>query len=106
MTLLVDKIIRPILTEKSLAQAKSGRYTFEVRIDANKNQIREALNSSLGVKVKNIKTSILKEETRIITKSRRQVTGRKWKKATVELTEGKITMFEIGEVEDKKNAKE
>lgn len=105
MALLVDKIIRPILTEKSLAAAKIGRYTFEVSLDANKDQIKEALNTSLGVKVKNIKTAILKEESRVIPKSRRRVNGRKWKKAIVELIEGKFDMFEIGsgETDDKKS---
>jgi large subunit ribosomal protein L23 len=95
MSTLTDKIIRPILTEKSLDLAKNGRYTFEVDLKANKDQIKKALNDNLKVKVKSIKTAIQKDASRLVPKSRRQVAGRVWKKAIVEISEGKITMFEI-----------
>jgi hypothetical protein len=46
----------------------------------------------------------MKIETRVIAKSRRQVAGRKWKKAIVELSDGKIDMFEIsGGTDDQKS---
>ena len=102
--MLTDKIIRPILTEKSLTMAKGGRYTFEVSLGANKNQIRQALQDSLGVKVRTVKTAVQKEARRILAKSRRQMPGKLWKKAVVEISEGKITMFEIvGDDNDKKS---
>lgn len=104
MANVVDKVIRPILSEKTLASAKIGRYTFEVQLDASKDAIKEALKTALGVKVKTVKTAIMKDSTRIIAKSRHQVPGRKWKKAVVELSEGKIDMFEItGGTDDQKS---
>jgi large subunit ribosomal protein L23 len=101
---LVDLIRRPILTEKSLDDARRGRYTFEVNLKANKDQIKEALKSSLNVKVKTVKTMIVKEEKRLIPKSRRTVEGRVWKKAIVELSDGKLSMFEVGGGEDDKKS--
>lgn len=101
---LTDKIFRPILTEKSLAQARLGRYTFEVSVAANKNQIREALENAFSVKVKKVRTAISKEAVRLIAKSRRQVPGSVWKKATVELSSGKLSLFEISGGEDDKKS--
>lgn len=101
---LTDKIVRPILTEKSLAQARAGRYTFEVAVSANKNQIKEALENAFSVKVKTIKTSIQKKAIRVIAKSRRQVPGHTWKKATVEISSGKLSLFEISGGEDDKKS--
>lgn len=99
-----DNIIRPILTEKSLAQASLGRYTFEVALGASKDVIKLALHEAFGVKVKTVKTAIQKEAARVIAKNRRRRPGRLWKKATVELSEGKISMFETkGTADDKKS---
>ena len=101
---LTDKIVRPILTEKSLAQARLGRYTFEVSLSANKNQIKEALENAFSVKVKTVRTAIQKEALRFIPKSRRQVPGAVWKKATVEISSGKLSLFEISGGEDDKKS--
>lgn len=91
-----DLIIKPIITEKSLDDARGGRYTFEVQLKANKNQIRQALDKAFDVKVRTIKTAVTKEKRRTIAKTRHQVSGRVWKKATVQLSSGKLTMFEVG----------
>ncbi len=48
---------RPIITEKSLDQARTAnKYTFEVARTANKDQIVEAVESLFGVSVQGINT--------------------------------------------------
>lgn len=55
-------IIRPLVTEKSSHQARSsseqrgGAYSFEVHLDANKAQIRNAVEKIYGVKVLDVRT--------------------------------------------------
>lgn len=78
---------RPIITEKSqMAKEKNNEYTFEVDKRANKPVIRKAIEDLFGVKVVDIKTSLLKPYTKM-----RQ--GRKYKtsyvkKAVVKLLSG------------------
>jgi len=56
-------IIRPLVTEKSSFQARQsskrggGTYAFEVHPDANKIQIKEAVERIYGVKVVEVRTS-------------------------------------------------
>jgi len=61
-------IRRPILTEKSHDMASAGgeedpskkRYTFEVHVKANKQQIKKAVEAAFGVEVDAINTMIVK----------------------------------------------
>ncbi|RMF75181.1 MAG: 50S ribosomal protein L23 [Planctomycetota bacterium] len=55
-------IIKPVVTEKSTHAAghhsarRGGAYTFEVHPDANKAQIRDAVEKIYGVKVLDVRT--------------------------------------------------
>ena len=52
-----DIILRPIVSEKSYALLESGAYTFEVRPDANKTQVKIAIEQIFdGVKVDSVNT--------------------------------------------------
>ena len=52
-----DIIKRPVLTEKSYEDMASKKYTFEVAIDANKTEIKAALEEIFeGVKVESVNT--------------------------------------------------
>ncbi len=52
-----DIIKRPVLTEKSYEDMASKKYTFEVAIDANKTEIKAALEEIFeGVKVDSVNT--------------------------------------------------
>jgi large subunit ribosomal protein L23 len=56
-------LIRPLVTEKSTHQARQtarehgGTYSFEVHPEANKAQIRDAVEKIYGVKVVDVRTS-------------------------------------------------
>jgi len=89
-----DIIIRPVISEK----ADEGRelentYAFEVRRDANKIEIRQAVESVFQVKVKNVTTLVNRGKMRRVGKHEGQ--KRNWKKAYVTLVEGhSIQIFE------------
>lgn len=81
-----DVILKPVITEKSMAGMADKKYTFYVHTDANKSQIKEAVEKMFdGAKVKSISTMNLEGKNR----RRGVVTGKtaKRKKAVVQLTE-------------------
>lgn len=59
-----DIIRRPLITEKSTMASENGAVVFEVAIDANKPQIKAAVEALFGVKVKAVNTTILKGKTK------------------------------------------
>ena len=81
-----DIIRKPLVTEKSTMASENGAVVFEVSIDSNKPQIKEAVEALFGVKVKAVNTSITKGKN----KRFRGVVGRRKdvKKAFVTLEDG------------------
>jgi large subunit ribosomal protein L23 len=51
-----DIILAPIVSEKSYGLLESGRYTFVVHPDANKTQVKIAVEQIFGVKVTSVNT--------------------------------------------------
>ena len=51
-----DILFRPILTEKSLSMHGDMRYTFQVHPDANKIEIKQAVEKVFGVQVAKVHT--------------------------------------------------
>jgi len=49
-------IIRPVVSEKSYDLIESNVYTFVVHPDANKTQIRQAIEAIFGVRVLKVNT--------------------------------------------------
>jgi len=81
-----DVILKPVVTEKSMNAMAEKKYTFLVHPEANKSQIKEAVEKMFdGAKVKSVNT--LKQDGK--TKRRGLVYGKtaKIKKAIVTLTE-------------------
>ncbi|MBS7158919.1 MAG: 50S ribosomal protein L23 [Collinsella phocaeensis] len=79
-------IIRPVVSERSFSEMEQNKYTFEVHKDANKFQIKDAVEEIFGVKVTRVNTLIVKPKTKRV----RYVAGktRSWKKAVVTVAEG------------------
>jgi large subunit ribosomal protein L23 len=83
---LYDVIRKPIVTEKATMASENNAVVFEVSIDANKPQIKEAVESLFNVKVKAVNTTITKGKVK---RFRGQLGKRKdVKKAYVTLEEG------------------
>ena len=81
-----DIILKPIITEQSMEATEEKKYVFQVATDANKSEIKKAVEEIFGVKVEKVNT------LRMEGKMKRQgaaPAGRRasWKKAMVTLTE-------------------
>lgn len=91
-------IKKPIFTEKSLREAASGVYTFEVDKKASKRQIKEEIEKMFDVHVSGVNTSKLPGKKRRAGKRRLSFKTPEIKKARVTLLEKEtIDLFEIGE---------
>jgi large subunit ribosomal protein L23 len=55
-----DVIRKPVITEKATMASEANTVVFEVAMDSTKPQIKEAVESVFGVKVKAVNTSITK----------------------------------------------
>ena len=51
-----DIIVRPVITEQSMADVADKKYVFQVAIDANKCEIKAAVEQIFGVKVAKVNT--------------------------------------------------
>ena len=88
-----DVILKPVITEKSMEDMSAKKYTFLVHPEANKTQIKEAVEKMFeGTKVKSEGTKVAKVNTMNLdgkTRRRGNVFGKTAakKKAIVQLTE-------------------
>ncbi|KAB2902810.1 MAG: 50S ribosomal protein L23 [Anaerolineae bacterium] len=92
---LYDVIRRPIITEKAnLASDTRNQYTFEVDINANKIQIKDAIEIIFDVDVMGVNTMVMAPK-----RGRRgrkfYIRKKKWKKAIVTIAKGQqIPLFD------------
>jgi len=93
-TSLHDILLRPVISEKSVLETERNNYTFAVARDANKFQIREAVEAEFKVNVVGVRVITVKPKQK--RRGRRQmgiVSG--WRKAVVTIEAGqKIELFE------------
>jgi large subunit ribosomal protein L23 len=91
MKSVYDIIIRPIITEQSMEQTDIKKYAFEVARDANKIEIKNAVEAIFGVKVEKVTTLNMQGKEK---RTGRYPAGRRasWKKAVVRLTEDSKTI--------------
>ncbi|HET8655061.1 MAG TPA: 50S ribosomal protein L23 [Longimicrobiaceae bacterium] len=91
---IYDVIVRPVITEKSTEQLDRMRvYTFVVACQANKPEIKDAVERLFNVHVKDVRTMQYRGKERRVGRH----TGRRaaWKKAVVTLRDGEtIEIFE------------
>jgi len=93
----LSKVIRrPLITEQgAIMRELHNQYYFEVNPDANKMEIRQAVEHFFGVKVTQVRTMNYRGKI----KRMGRFSGKRadWKKAVVTLGEGEsIDLFEIG----------
>ncbi len=79
-----DIVIRPIITEKSMAGTGMKKYTFEVAKSATKIDIARAVEALFGVKVSKVNTLHVRGQMRRQGKNEGYTPS--WKKAIVTLT--------------------
>lgn len=90
---LYEVLRRPLITEKSTAQQSAGKYAFEVAREANKEQIKLAVEKAFNVKVTAVNVMTVTGKMHRV--GRRKTVSSPMKKAIVSLRPGdKIQFFE------------
>ena len=80
-----DVIIKPVVTENSMDDAQAKKYTFKVAVDANKTEVKNAVEEIFGVEVK--KVNIMNVKGKVKRLGRNVGMTAASKKAIVTLTE-------------------
>ena len=91
MANVYDIIIRPIITERSMAATSDKKYVFEVAPSAGKIEIKNAVEKIFGVKVAKVNTMNVPGKAKRMGAARPGRT-KDWKKAIVQLTEDSKTI--------------
>lgn len=83
---IANIVLGPVVTEKAAMAETNNQYVFRVARDANKDEIRQAVEKFFNVKVASISTVLMKGKTKRfgMTNGKRK----DWKKAYVRLQEG------------------
>jgi len=85
-----DIIKRPIISERSMENTQDKKYTFEVAKNANKIEIRKAVEEIFDVKVEKVSTMIVLGKFKRVGKTMGKRSD--YKKAIVKLTEDSKTI--------------
>ena len=80
-----DIILKPVITEKSMDGLQAGKYTFKVAKDANKSEIKKAVEQLFGVEVAKVNTMNCLGRTKRVGRYVGKTSD--WKKAIITLTE-------------------
>lgn len=91
---LYQVIVGPVMTEKSnVINEKEGKVVFKVARDANKIEIKQAVENLFDVKVGSVRTvNVQGKKRRVGAKSVGKASD--WKKAYITLTEGQINLLD------------
>jgi large subunit ribosomal protein L23 len=91
---LTRVIVRPVVTEKTTDMGENDKYVFEVASEANKNEVKQAVEKFFGVKVVDVHTLNMKGKPKRL--GRHMGRRKDWKKAIVTLQSGdKIDLFDV-----------
>ena len=90
---LYEVLRRPLITEKNSGLQAQGKYVFEVAQEANKHQVKQAVEKAFNVRVTAVNVMMVPGKMRRM--GRRMTLSPSWKKAVVTLKSGdKIEIFE------------
>jgi large subunit ribosomal protein L23 len=54
MKLAYDIILKPVISERSMDEAAKRKYTFKVAVDANKTEVKHALEEIFGIEIEKV----------------------------------------------------
>ena len=85
-----DVIIKPVISERSMEDAQEKKYTFKVATDANKTEVKNAVEEIFDVEVKKVNTANYDGKKKI----QGRFVGKtpSYKKAVVTLTDSSKTI--------------
>ena len=85
-----DIIIKPVISENAMDGMQQKKYTFKVASDANKIEIKKAVEEAFGVEVEKVTTVNMKSKPKRVGYHAGKTS--EWKKAIVKLTPGSKTI--------------
>ena len=85
-----DIILKPVITEAAIEDIQNKKYTFRVATDANKTEIKNAVEEIFKVKVEKVTTISMKKKPKRM--GYNVGTTSEWKKAIVKLTPASKTI--------------
>jgi len=85
---IYDIIVRPLETEKGYILREQGKYVFVVNMDANKMQVKQAVEEIYSVTVDRVHVMVMPGKMSKIRGRRRATRRPPWKKAIVTLAPG------------------
>ena len=83
---IYDKILSPVVTEKSTNMSEFNKVTFKVPLSSNKNSLKKSIEKLFKVNV--TKVNIVNKKTRIKVSRRKKIKKKGYKKAIVTLKKG------------------
>ena len=83
---IYDKILSPVVTEKSTNMSEFNKVTFKVPLSSNKNSLKKSIEKLFKVNV--IKVNIVNKRTRIKVSRGKKIKKKGYKKAIVTLKKG------------------
>ena len=83
---LYEVLRRPLVTEKYTVLQAQNKYAFEVAMDANKPQIKQAVEKAYNVHVTSVNVINVRDKTHM--RGRQVLPAHPWKKAIVTLKAG------------------
>lgn len=86
-------LVRPLVTEKATHMSKHKVYSFVVGFDANKDSVKQTVESLYKVRVESVRVSIRKGKVKRVGKRMQQLTKPDIKVAYITLKEGEIDIF-------------
>ena len=87
MAHITDVLKKPVLTEKTMTlQANENKYTFDVDVNANKIEIKQAVEAMFGVKVESVNVMNVRPKAKRMGRYEGKTNRRR--KAIVKLAEG------------------
>lgn len=99
-------LVKPVISERSLAQAKEGKYTFKVAQNADKSEITRSVEKTFDVHVTGISTLNMKGKKRRFGARRKTVVTSGYKKAVVTLKKDeKIDLFSVSSEKEEEKEK-
>lgn len=81
-----DVLLRPVLSEKAVAEIQHGKYAFFVHLSANRTQVKDAVERVFNVEVVKINMSLVRPKDKRVGRYSGKTARRK--KAIVTLAEG------------------
>lgn len=89
-----DVLLRPVVSEKSVGEIERNNYTFAVRPDANKFEIKAAVEAEFKVTVLSVRVQTVHPKQKSRGRRTKGMTSG-WRKAVVTVAVGdKIELFE------------